>query len=295
MALTNAQLIAANTKRFNEAQIRPEKITVARSTAARLCAPANKVVFVKEAEHLATQGSTIPWWAIALIKERESGADPQFLRNIACGQPWSKKTTIVPKGRGPFKDWFAAADDALNICAPYAAHWHDWSGGGAMTIFIKYNGLGYDNKGLPSPYAYAGTTAYVRGKYTSDGHFDPNQVDTQLGCAAVLRAMMEFDPSIQLQGGPARKSPEPPKPVIADKTKRAAAVQKAGGAVAAIGGTGEGTSVATQTVPPVSHGALWGIIGFGVAVIVVATAFIIIQKRKLLNTNLGDTERGQWN
>lgn len=138
----------------------------------------------------------VPWFIIAVIKERESGADPNFLGNIANGQPWSKVTTIEPIGRGPFTSWEAAAIDALVNCHPYASKWKDWTPGGAMTLLEQYNGFGYAAKGLPSPYVWSGTDRYVSGKYVADHVFDPNVVDKQLGCAGILLAMMELDPSV---------------------------------------------------------------------------------------------------
>lgn len=51
--------------------------------------------------------------------------------------------------------------------------------------------MGYANKGLPSPYVWAGTSNYEKGKYVADGKFDPNYVDQQLGVAVMLRTLLE--------------------------------------------------------------------------------------------------------
>jgi lysozyme family protein len=114
-----------------------------------------------------------------VIKEREAG---------------NKKSIHVPAGRGPFTSWLFAGIDALVKCRPYASLWKDWSPGGTITILIKYNGVGYDLKGLPSPYGFAGTDQYERGKYVADGKFDPNFVDPQLGCLGMLLALQKIDP-----------------------------------------------------------------------------------------------------
>jgi lysozyme family protein len=50
--------------------------------------------------------------------------------------------------------------------------------------------------GRPSPYIWASTDQYVEGKYIADGHYDPNAVDHQLGCAALLARMAIADRSI---------------------------------------------------------------------------------------------------
>lgn len=153
----------------------------------------------------------VPWFVIAVIHERESSQ--RFDRSLAQGDPWDRVSIHVPKGRGPFKSWEDAAVDALVNCGPYAARNKDWSTGGALTLLEQYNGLGYANKGLPSPYIWSGTNQYQKGKYVADGVFDPNAVDKQLGCAGLLMAMQTLDPSVQF-GGVAKAQDIPPPPDI---------------------------------------------------------------------------------
>src|SRR5690606_14680775 len=81
----------------------------------------------------------------------------------------------------------------------------DWSIEGTLDILERYNGLGYRNKGLPSPYLWAGTDQYVKGKYVADGKFDPNHVDRQLGVAPILMKLREG----------AQKPASAPKPIPA--------------------------------------------------------------------------------
>jgi lysozyme family protein len=52
-----------------------------------------------------------------------------------------------------------------------------------------YNGLGYRARGAPSPYVYAGTDRYDRGKFVADHRYDPQHVDRQLGVAAMIDAL----------------------------------------------------------------------------------------------------------
>jgi hypothetical protein len=120
-------------------------------------------------------------------------SQPQRLRNDIRLYPWNKRSVRVPKGRGPFKSWEEAAIDALTNCGPYAARNKDWSIGNALALLEKYNGLGYYNKGIPSPYIWAGTNQYTKGKYIADGKFDPNHVDQQLGVAGLLKRMNIFE------------------------------------------------------------------------------------------------------
>lgn len=138
----------------------------------------------------------VPWHVIAVIKEREAGADPKWLKSVAQGQPWNRESTIEPIGRGPFNSWEEAAYDALVNCRPKAAKNKDWSIGGTLTILEQYNGLGYANKRVPSPYIWSGTDQYQSGKYIRDHVYDPDKVDEQLGCAGLLLAMQAIDKSI---------------------------------------------------------------------------------------------------
>lgn len=51
----------------------------------------------------------------------------------------------------------------------------------------RYNGLGYRNKGLNSPYVLSGTTGYFEGKFTDDHKYDPYAIDYQVGVLPMLR------------------------------------------------------------------------------------------------------------
>jgi lysozyme family protein len=185
-------------------------------------AAARRLVGAK-AHYQAVQKTTgVPWFVIAVIHERESSQN--WAGSLAQGDPWNKVSVHVPAGRGPFNSWEDAAVDALVNCPPHAARWKDWSAGGAMTLLEQYNGIGYALKGLPSPYVWAGTDQYAKGKYTSDGKFDPEAVDKQLGCAGLLKAMMAIDPTITFTGAvltpvaPATPA-KPPAPSVTNPSK----------------------------------------------------------------------------
>ena len=138
----------------------------------------------------------VPWAVIAIIHERECSQD--WTRSLAQGDPWNRVSMHVPAGRGPFMSWEAAAVDALVNCPPYAARNKDWSVGPTLAKLEEYNGLGYAARGLPSPYLWSGTNRYKSGKYVRDGVYDPDAVDSQLGCAGLLKAMAALDPSAAL-------------------------------------------------------------------------------------------------
>lgn len=196
--MTNAALAAANASRFAKAKLTrgPEFIPVA------------KRLFAAKSRYQAVEAKTgVPWYVIAVIHERE--ASQSWTKQLAQGDPLSNVSTHVPKGRGPFKTWEDGAYDALVNCAPYAARNNDWSIGSMLAMLEAYNGLGYYNKGLPSPYIWSGTDQYIKGKYVADGKFDANAVDKQLGCAGLLIEMRLLDPSIKLDGSAPTASTTP--------------------------------------------------------------------------------------
>lgn len=156
-------------------------------------AVANKATYLNVARRSGMPD--VGWVFIAVTHYRESGAD--FSTNLGQGDPWNKPSVHVPAGRGPFTSFEDAAIDALVNCAPYAARLTDWSIAGMLTNLERYNGIGYANKGRPSPYIWSGTDQYSSGKYIRDGVYDPDAVDKQLGCAGLILAMMDLDQSIK--------------------------------------------------------------------------------------------------
>lgn len=187
MALTNAE--------------RWERAKFTRSTA--INAQAAKIEAHRERYEAASEATGVPWDVIGVIHYRESSGD--FKGVLHNGQKiigTGKLTTIVPKGRGPFSTWEEATKDALVVCPPYAAKNKDWSIAGTLDILERYNGLGYRKKGLPSPYLWAGTDQYVKGKYVADGKYDPEHVDHQLGVAPILMKLRD------------KAAEKPAKPVI---------------------------------------------------------------------------------
>lgn len=177
----------------------------------------------------------VPWDVIGVIHYRESsGSFAGVLHNGQKIIGTGKKTTIVPKGRGPFKTWEDAAVDALMNCAPYAGKNKDWSIAGTLDLLERYNGLGYRNKGLSSPYLWAGTDQYAKGKYVADGKFDPNHVDQQLGVAPILMKLRETAQLAQEAPKPAPAPVEPPKAQLEPSKKPAAAAGAIVVAVAAL-------------------------------------------------------------
>jgi lysozyme family protein len=194
--MTIPKLIAENGERWLKCKITPGRAGEVSKAAARLVATQARAAYVE-----LEKATHVPWWVIAVIHEREASQD--FMRSIAQGDRWNEVSRHVPKGRGPFRSFFEAGVDALVKCPPYAAQWHDWSAGGALTILEEYNGLGYEQyHAEASPYIWGATDQEEWGKYTADGRWSARVWDTQLGCAAMLKGMIAIDPSIKF-GAPA--------------------------------------------------------------------------------------------
>lgn len=225
-------------------------------------APVAKRLFASKARYQAVAAKTgVPWFVIAVIHQRESSQN--WGGSLAQGDPWNRVSVHVPAGRGPFNSWEDAAVDALVNCAPYAAKWKDWSVGGTLTLLESYNGLGYFNKGLPSPYVWSGTDQYASGKYTSDGHFDPDAVDKQLGCAGLIIALMALDHSIAFGPVMVQVPVPPPKPLPPTPNQAAKATGIGALILAAIAGVWAG--IEAHPVPTVA----------GLAVVVGIIVYIV--------------------
>ncbi|WP_439395997.1 peptidoglycan-binding protein [Bradyrhizobium sp. PMVTL-01] len=145
----------------------------------------------------------VPWYFTALCHYRESNFD--FDTYLGNGESLHRTTTIVPKGRGPFTTFVDGAVDAFRIENFIGAQ--DWSIARMLFRLEAFNGFGYHAKGVNSPYLYGGSNLYGppearAGKFVRDHVFDPNHVDSQLGTAVILHAMLALDSSITLDVGP---------------------------------------------------------------------------------------------
>lgn len=155
-----------------------------------------KKILANKARYQSVEALTgVPWVIVAVIHVRES--DMNFNTQLAQGDPLSRVSTHVPRGQGPYTGpnaWINAAVRALkDVGGP---SWKDWTPGGWTTFLEKYNGLGYSSKGRPSPYVWAGTNQYSSGKYIADGKYSSTTVDTQPGCASLIKQLELADKSI---------------------------------------------------------------------------------------------------
>ncbi len=149
-----------------------------------------KKILLNKEQYLAVQEKVgVPWDIVACLHYRESSLDfKAVLHNGEKIIGTSKKTTLVPKNKGPFKTWEEAAVDAL-LEKKYLFP-KKWEIESELKFVEAFNGLGYKRKSILSPYVWAGTSVHnERGKYVADGKFDPNAQEKQLGAVALLKKL----------------------------------------------------------------------------------------------------------
>lgn len=136
------------------------------------------------------------WMATSFDREASSN----FMCSPAQGDRWDRVSTHVPRDRGPFPNWAAAAKDAYAIDGLDKVGAANWTAARACFEGELFNGFGYRAHGIHSPYLWAGTNNYSTGKYVADGVFDPNHADTQLGIVPVMLRMIALQPSLTFVG-----------------------------------------------------------------------------------------------
>ena len=159
--------------------------------------------------YLAVSNKTgVPWWWIAVTHMRESSCNfSGVLHNGEHIIGTGRKTRLVPAGRGPFDSWEEAAIDAIKLKGLHRIS--DWSIERALYECERFNGWGYYWRKSVSPYVWAGTTFYKSGKYVADGKYDPSHVDSQLGCAAVLKSLEKLGIKVDTIPSPETVPPPP--------------------------------------------------------------------------------------
>lgn len=169
---------------WNTIHIRPQAILGAERIVSKILTYRDKYEEVE-------RRTTVPWPFVAVVHSRES--DLNFKCHLHNGDTLAARTWHVPKGRPiegkpPFT-WEQSAEDALRMegLATVGA----WDLPHYLFRLEAYNGWGYRKHGVPSAYLWSGTTHYACGKYVADGQWDPNAVDEQMGCAPLLKVMVD--------------------------------------------------------------------------------------------------------
>lgn len=135
----------------------------------------------------------VPWEVIAVIHMLEAGGNMKC--QILNGEPWDRKTKLVPKNKGPFKSFMDSTVFAFKMKGTREV----WDIKNTLYYLERHNGFGYRKyrpevsspvNGLSAtPYLWCFTNHYVKGKYVADGKFDPEAVSKQAGAAALLKAL----------------------------------------------------------------------------------------------------------
>lgn len=137
--------------------------------------------------------SGVPWPVVAVLHNMESSL--KFTGHLHNGDPLTARTIQVPKGRPrtgepPFT-WEVSAADALAF--DHLDRDTDWTVAGTMFVLEAFNGFGYRrlHPEVLSPYLWAASEHYTRGKFIADGEFSAAVVSKQTGAAVLLRRLAE--------------------------------------------------------------------------------------------------------
>lgn len=153
---------------------------------------ANKIIKYKDTYKKVEDATGVPWYWVGVIHMRESSNNFRGVlhngdRIIGTG----RKTYRVPKGRGPFNNWYEAAIDALQLKGLQRIK--SWSIPRMLYEAERFNGWGYTWRRVNSPYVWGGTNHQQPGKYIRDGVWSKTAWDRQLGIAPVLYKVRELE------------------------------------------------------------------------------------------------------
>jgi lysozyme family protein len=168
---------------FDECQINPSALDQIRSIVTRITAYQERYQDLED-----TTG--VPWYIIALIHNMEGDLD--FGTHLANGDSLRYRTVDDPVGllinADPPYTFEQGAIAALEFDQLTAID--TWDIPNICFEFESFNGFGYRPRNVNTPYLWAGSQLYTRGKYVSDGVFDPSAIDDQIGTAVLLKYMV---------------------------------------------------------------------------------------------------------
>lgn len=158
-----------------------------------------KIIKAKDIYQRVEDVTGVPKGFIAAVHVRENGPDVgKFQTYLGNGQSLNRVTTIVPKGRGPFKSWSEGAIDAIKL--QKLDKIEKWDLETAVTEWEKYNGLGYRKRGKNSPYVWTGTQHGVGvGYFTSDGVYSATAKDRGIGVFALYTLLINEDADFKIK------------------------------------------------------------------------------------------------
>lgn len=172
-------------------KVHPDKVQHVHNLASIILSNKSKYTHISDLIRKTYPNSGIPWYFIAIVHYMECNLS--FLFHLHNGDPLSARTKHVPAGRPiaghpPFS-FEQSAIDALTFKG--LQNELDWTIPNILYKLENFNGMGYTlYHNMNSPYLWAGSDKYVRGKYVSDGKFDPNAVSSQIGSALILKQLV---------------------------------------------------------------------------------------------------------
>lgn len=172
---------------FKTCQIRDQYRGQAEDYANRVMEPKNREQYTAAADV-----PCCPWYFVGIIHALEASFN--FKAHLHNGDPLSKKTVQVPKGRPPVwnppNDWVSSAVDALQYDG--FANQDDWSLARMLYRWESYNGFrSRTNYKINTPYLWSFSNHYTKGKFVADNVWDANAVSKQCGAAVILKVLVE--------------------------------------------------------------------------------------------------------
>lgn len=175
---------------YDKAEINPKYLSSAKKAAQTVLAGKERYKVI--ADHFG-----LPWWVIGCIHWREASCSFKgVLHNGEKIIGTGRKTSLVPRGRGPFETWEEAAIDAIKFdsidtkCKRYGLSLE-----GILKAQEAYNGMGYFNyhPDQLSCYLYSYTNIVKPyGRYTHDGKYDYNaDANDYSGIVPIIKLLAE--------------------------------------------------------------------------------------------------------
>ena len=119
----------------------------------------------------------VPWHVVAVVHMLEDGGN--FAAPLHNGNPLRARTGHT---------WEASASDALMFDG--LGTWKNWSLPGTLFALERFDGFGYRQKKIHSPYLWSFSNQYSKGTFIGDNEFSPTAVAEQCGAAVLLRRMV---------------------------------------------------------------------------------------------------------
>lgn len=153
-------------------------------------------------------GVPVAWAAASFEREASS----RFNLNPAQGWPLDSESKWIPHN-GPFTGpnaWTNAQVAAYEIDGLDKVGAANWVWARACYEGEVFNGMGYRARGVHTPYLWAGTSLYVRGKFTGDGVYSATTEDEQLGIVPVMWEMVRMRSQLAFADAFPEAIPSPP-------------------------------------------------------------------------------------